>query len=144
MSDYILELAKFRRRFPEMADPLEFGDDIIGDFWDMAQCYISPGITLKDTCYETALYLMTAHLVWSGHLIAQGQATAGFLSGASISKVSVSITPPPSGSAWSFWLGTTPYGLALRALLNIRAVGGWHVGGLPERNGFKKIGGVFF
>ncbi len=90
------------------------------------------------------LLWMTAHLVWSDYLIRQGQTTAGMVTGATVSKVSVSITPPPSASAWQFWLSTSPYGLQLWAFLNIKSAGGAYVGGLPERTAFRKVGGVFW
>lgn len=134
----------FRDLFPALSDPDIFPDAMIQAQWMQAQCFISPGKTLHGGCYENALYLMTAHLTWSNHMISLGQTTAGVVTGATISKVSVSITPPPSRSAWQFWLSTTPYGLQLWALLNIKAAGGAFIGGLPERTAFRKVGGVFF
>lgn len=135
---------EFRIRFPAMKDENKFPPDQIQAQWKMAKCFISPGRTLKGDCLENALYLMTAHLVWSAWLISQGQTTANVVTGATISKVSVSMQPPPAKSAWQFWLSTTPYGLMLWAMLNIKAAGGAYIGGLPERTGFRKVGGVFY
>lgn len=141
--EYVIDIARFRAQFPALADPVTFPDALIQAQWMQAQCFISPGKTLRGHCYESALYLMTAHLTWSNHMISLGQTTAGVVTGATISKVSVSITPPPARSAWQFWLATTPYGLQLWALLNIKAAGGAYVGGLPERTAFRKVGGSF-
>jgi len=134
----------FRERFPAMKNPEVFTDMEIINQSEMAQCFVSPGKTLKGECYQTAIYLMTAHLLWSGYLISQGQTSANIVTGATISKVSVSMQPPPARSAWQFWLSSTPYGLQLWALLNIKAAGGAFIGGLPERTAFRKVGGVFF
>lgn len=139
-----IDIAKFRDLFTAMADEDFFPSETIKLNFEMAKCYLTEGRRLRGDCYETAIYLLTAHLVWSGHLITSGQSTVGIVTGASISKVSVSITPPPARSGWQFWLNTTPYGIQLWALLSIKAAGGWSVGGLPERNAFKKVNGVFF
>lgn len=139
-----LDIEAFRTRFPSMKDPVVFTHELITSQWYQAQCFISPGRTLKGKCLENALYLMTAHLVWSHWLIMQGQTTANVVTGATISKVSVSMQPPPAKSAWQFWLSTTPFGLQLWALLNIKAAGGAYVGGLPERTAFKKVAGVYY
>lgn len=139
-----LSLDEFRGRFPAMLDSVVFPDVQIRAQWKMASCFISQGRSLKGECLENALYLMTAHLLWSGWMISQGQTSANIVTGATISKVSVSMQPPPAKSAWQFWLASTPYGLQLWALLNIKAAGGAYVGGLPERTAFRKVGGVFF
>ncbi|CNH75861.1 Uncharacterised protein [Yersinia pseudotuberculosis] len=138
-----ISVVEFRERFPAMSDVIVFPDGLILHQSAMAQCFISVGPTLRGDCYQMAIYLMTAHLVWSDYLIRQGQTTAGIVTGATVSKVSVSITPPPSGSAWQFWLSTSPYGLQLWAFLNIKSAGGAYIGGLPERTAFRKVGGVF-
>lgn len=139
-----LDITSFRARFPAMKDELIFTDELIISQWYQAKDFISPGRILRGERYESALYLMTAHLVWSHWLIMQGQTTANVVTGATINKVSVSMQPPPAKSAWQFWLSSTPDGLKLWALLNIRAAGGVYVGGLPERTGFRKVGGVFY
>lgn len=141
--DYIIDVSRFRKLFPAMASETTYPSEVIEAQWFQAQCFISEGKTLRGSCFENVLYLMTAHLVWSNWLISQGQTTANVVTGATISKVSVSMQPPPAKSAWQFWLSTTPYGLQLWALLNIKAAGGAYIGGLPERTGFKKVGGVF-
>ncbi|HGO5420117.1 TPA: DUF4054 domain-containing protein [Klebsiella oxytoca] len=142
--DYIIDVSRFRKLFPAMTSETKYPPEVIEAQWFQAQCFISEGKTLRGACFENVLYLMTAHLVWSNWLISQGQTTANVVTGATISKVSVSMQPPPAKSAWQFWLSTTPYGLQLWALLNIKAAGGAYIGGLPERTGFRKVGGVFY
>ncbi|MNJ79317.1 hypothetical protein D3C77_772930 [compost metagenome] len=44
---------------------------------------------------------------------------------------------------WSYWLGMTPYGMQLMALLKVCTGGGLYVGGLPERAAFRSVGGIF-
>jgi hypothetical protein len=105
-----------------------------------AQCF------LADTgcnCSSQMLMLMVAHL-----LTLAAQARTGGVSGqvtsATIDKVSVSVAPPPGGDdAWAYWLGLTPYGLQLLALLKRCTAGGFYVGGLPERAAFRAVGGLF-
>ncbi|AYH32967.1 DUF4054 domain-containing protein [Pectobacterium parmentieri] len=143
-AEITLDIAQFRATFQPLADAVAFPDEQIQAQFLMAQCYISPGRTLRGECLKNALYLMTAHLMWSAKLIAEGQTTANVVTGATISKVSVTMQPPPAKSAWQFWLSTSPFGLQLWALLNIKAAGGAYVGGLPERSAFRKVGGVFF
>jgi hypothetical protein len=66
------------------------------------------------------------------------------VSGASVDKVSVTLTPPPVKSQWQWWMSLTPRGAQLLALLKSKAAGGLYVGGLPaERAAFRKAGGVF-
>jgi hypothetical protein len=50
---------------------------------------------------------------------------------------------PPAANAWQYWLNTSPYGMQLLALLQAKGVGGLYVGGLPERDAFRKVYGVF-
>ena len=134
----------FREQFPAFADPLIYPDVMLQMYWDMAICYISDEDYgwLKGACRLLALNLMTAHLIASANLIIAGQ-TSQLIAGATIDKISVSLTPPPLRNQWQWWLSTTPYGLQLWALLQANIVGGFYVGGLPELAGFRRVGGGF-
>ncbi|TQI79992.1 uncharacterized protein DUF4054 [Serratia fonticola] len=122
--EYVIDLQRFRDLFPAMSDVGMFTDATIQTQWEQAQYFISPDESLQEHRFENALYLMTAHLVWLHHAIAQGHTTAGIVTSATISKVSVSIALPPCHTARQFWLATTPYGLQLLALCNEDTVSG--------------------
>jgi hypothetical protein len=118
--------------------------------WNIATCYITTENygCLTDSCRAFAINAMTAHLFQLGsnsENTAPGGNSTGFVQSATVDKVSVTRqAPPENGSQFHFWLNQTPYGSQLLALLKAKSVGGGYVGGLPERTGFRKIGGVFF
>lgn len=87
-----------------------------------------------------ALYLMTAHLAAIAAGIAVGD-TPGQVQGATIDKVTVTMTPPPNPNQWQWWLGTTPYGAQLLALLQAVSAGGFYFGGRFENNAMRRGGG---
>lgn len=149
-----LDYEKFRIKFPQFADQVKFPDTTLQVFYDMACEFIesqdSPCRVLNGSKLELALEYMTAHLlciaadqqvsVSSGDGVEQG----GFVTGATIGDITVNKVAPPASDGWEYWLSSTPYGMALWALLQALAVGGFSFGGLPEREGFRKIGGVFW
>lgn len=140
-----LDPAKFRREYPTFADPAVFADDVISRHFAAACDHISPrpGKRLNGESRERALYLMTAHLMNLEQDMLAGN-PGGMVSGASVDKVSVSLTPPPVKSQFQHWLCLTSYGQQLLALLKSKTAVGLYVGGLPaERAGFRKAGGVF-
>lgn len=145
--------ANFRAQFPEFSDTAKYPEATIQIFWNIAIEFISdsdsPCSILRGNTRRAALNMLTAHLMVLSSQAAQGPAGAGQSQGgyetsATIGDVSVSRMQPPVKNGWQFWLSQTPYGQQLWALLSLKAVGGWSVGGLPERTGFRKIGGVFF
>lgn len=86
--------------------------------------------------------LMVAHLLTLSANAAAG-GTTGQVSSATVDKVSVSITPPPTRDGWAYWLSTTPYGLQLWALIQRLTAAGLYVGGSAERAAFRGAGGAF-
>ena len=149
----------FRLMFPEFADETKYPDAMIQVYWDIAHTFISPVDCpcqlLNGKALGYAGYLMTAHLMWlatqssspsggSGGSSSAGGTAGGIVTSASIGEVSVSMAQPPFKSGWDYWLNQSPYGQQLLALLRIVSVGGTFVGGLPERTGFRKVGGVFW
>lgn len=149
MTTITLDLAAFRARFPQFADSTAFPDAVIEAQFDLATCYVSADTygDMSEHCRTQALYLMTAHLLALGVIVAAGGSYTGqpgVVTGSSVGDVSVTLAAPPSGtSQWRWWLNTTPYGAQLIALLDAQAVGGFHVGGLPERAAFRKVAGIF-
>lgn len=143
-----INIPVFRTLYPQFVQPIPFPDVLIQSRFDMATGYVSPNQygCMTVAVRTQALYLMTAHLLALGVIIAAGNYTGrpGVLQGATIDKVSVTLAAPPFGtSAWRYWLNLTPYGAELLALLDVQSVGGFYVGGLPERSAFRKVGGVF-
>lgn len=153
MSIVVFDPAKFRTLFPEFGDVTKYPDVMLQMYFDMASEFISPAdcpcAMLAGSRREWSLYLLTAHLLTLA-LRAQAEAAAGqapsaggIETSASIGDISVGRMAPPATDGWQYWLAQTPYGQQIWALLEMVSVGGTFVGGLPERYGFRKIGGVF-
>ena len=139
------DASAFRAAFPAFADSVAFPSVMLERAHNEALCFISPrpGKRLRGDCHVLALDLMTAHLLALEMFVTTG-ATSGLVSGATVDKVSVTLTPPPIKSQYGWWLSLTPYGAKLLALLRSKASGGLYVGGTPtEREAFRKAGGVF-
>ena len=142
----------FRTQFPEFSDTTKYPSELLDAYFDMAQVFISvtdsPFNMLNGKSLALALNYMTAHLLTLG-LQASAAANVignqgGYETSSTIGDISVTKLAPPTKDAWGFWLVQTPYGQALQALLSVIGVGGTMVGGLPERTGFRKVGGVFW
>lgn len=136
----VFDIPAFRIAFPAFANDLIYPDALIQTQADIAACMLS-----DQGCECTTLLqqLMVAHLLMLNDRIMAGTGNTGQVASATIDKVSVSMTPPPGTDGFSYWLGTTPYGLQLMALLAKCAAGGLYVGGRPERAAFRSVGGAF-
>lgn len=147
MTTITLNLTAFRATFPQFADPVKFPDALITTQFGLATGYVSSETygDMPQDARTSALYLMTAHLLALGVIIAQGNYSGqpGIVASSRVGDVQVQMQPPPVRGQWRWWLSTTPYGLQLVALLDAQSVGGFFVGGLPERAAFRKVGGVF-
>jgi len=147
MSTITLDPAAFRALFPQFADPAKYPDAALSIQFGMATGYVSADTygDMSLAVRTNSLYLMTAHLLALGVIIAQNNYTGqvGIVQGAVVDHVQITLTPPPVKSEWQWWLNTTPYGAQLLGLLQAQAAGGFYVGGLPERSAFRKVGGIF-
>ena len=147
MSVITFDVAAFRAAFPAFASEAVYSDESLQTQFDAACSFISPNGSnwysgFTEQLRTRALYLMTAHLVQLSASMVAGQ-TPGQVQSSGIDKISVSMTPPPQRNQWQWWLGLTGYGQQLFALLQLKASGGFYVGGLPELRAFRKVGGVF-
>ncbi|ABL96846.1 hypothetical protein BcepF1.115 [Burkholderia phage BcepF1] len=152
MADPVYNDGLFRIMYPEFADQEKYPPEVIEIYYDTATLFITgsmfPCAALSGKQLVGALNMLTAHLM---SLSMQRSQTAlgatndqgGYTLSATIGEVSVSKMAPPAKDGWEFWLAQTPYGQALWALLKMLSVGGFAIGGLPERTGFRKVGGVF-
>lgn len=133
-----------RGQFPQFADAIAYPDVALQANYDMATGYVSPDAfgDMTQAVTTHAVNIMTAHLLALSALIASGRGV-GVVIGAQVDHVNITLAPPPVRSQWRYWLNSTPYGSQLVALLEAQAVGGFYVGGLPERAAFRKVGGVF-
>lgn len=144
-----LVIADFRAAFPQFASAVAFPDALVTLQYNMATGFVSDSTygCMTVLVRTSALYLMTAHLLSLGAIIADGgtyQGAAGIVTQSKVGDVSVSLAQPPYGtSAWRYWLSLTPYGAQLLALLDVQSAGGFYIGGLPERAAFRKVGGIF-
>ena len=145
MNTLTFDVTLFRQQFPEFSNTTTYPDIRLQMYWDQATCYISDCNygRLKDDCRQLAINLMTAHLTKISTLIANNQFSFT-PTGATIDKISISLTPPPTYNAWQWWLEGTEYGKQLLALLQARSVGGFQIGGFPETQSFRRVGGIFF
>jgi hypothetical protein len=143
----------FRAQFPEFADVTKYPAAQIGGYWSMASMFISatesPYVGLSGGQLVAALNMLTAHLLTLGLAATTGSGglagkTGGMTVSASVGEVSIAKLAPPVENGWQWWLASTPYGQMLWAMLSLLSAGGFSVGGLPEREGFRKVYGVFF
>jgi hypothetical protein len=150
-----MDIPTFRAQFPAFADSSAYTDQLITIWYGFAQQYLSEGWALNGARYDLAVQLMTAHLIILAYPTPPGltgaaagtggaQIAGGPITGATEGGVSVTIAPPPVKTAWQQWLAGTQYGLQLWALLRIAAAGGLYVGGLNERQAFRRAGGAQF
>jgi hypothetical protein len=144
MTVLIFDVALFRTRFPQFADETAFPDVTLDGYWTVATYYISAENYgyLNGDARAQALMLLVAHLTALSIIIASGN-TPGMVTGATIDKVSVTLTPPPIKSQLQWWLNLTPYGMQLWALLEMLAVGGFYIGGSQNYAAFRKPNGRF-
>ncbi len=142
----LFDAAAFRVAYPEFANIQCFSDAQLNGWWTIATQFISvngfAGQGLDATNQALAAGLMTAHIGKIFDLQQKGE-DAALLKSATIGKASVTVEPPPAQSAFQWWLSLTGYGQTLFALLSAQAVGGMYFGGLPERLGYRRVGGGF-
>lgn len=140
----VFDIAAFRVEFPAFNNAAAYPNATLQAYWNNATNYISSTNYGWLNCAprQQALNLLTAHLAALSALIAAGQ-TPGFVKDATVDKVSVSIVPPETQNQWQWWLNTTPYGQQLLALLTVKSVGGFFVGGSPVRAAFRNFRGRF-
>lgn len=152
MNVITLDPAKFRSMFPAFGCGNPYTNDYIQMRWDIATCFLSDHDygCLRGKCRENALLYVTAHVIQlenaaNGCSSNDKEAQAGVISSATIDKISVTVQIPPGSdkSKFSWWLSQTPFGQSALALLAAKATGGFYIGGLPERTGFRRIGGGF-
>lgn len=130
---------QFIAYFPVYSNPTTYPPATLQQWWDIAIFYISNNTycgSLRGDARQYAIYLMMAHLIYLAGLAAQGQSPY-ILANATIDKVSVGLKPPPEKNQWQWWLNTSPYGMQLLALLQVKSVGGFYIGGSPVLAGFR-------
>lgn len=137
------DTATFRASFPAFANTSIYTDQQIEVWHQMAACSLHTTPCHGDQCYDMALMLMVAHIGTLLGSAARGQNMTGVVSASTIDKVSVSFSVPPYVSGWNYWLGLTPYGQQLLAMLSTCAIGGFYAIGRPESSAFRKVGGWF-
>ncbi len=123
-----------RQQLPYFADTTKYPNAVLAVDLDNAQNYISPLDLgpLKGNSRVYAVYLMAGHLQLLRDRLSKGQTGTGIKTGASVDKVSVTLTPPPFKDQYDYWLNLTPFGAELLFLLNSVTGAGWYVGGSDE------------
>jgi len=141
MAILTFDVVLFRAAYPAFSDSTTYPDSLLQMYWDTGTCYISDENYgwLQDACRQLALNLMTAHLTYLSTLINVGK-SGTIKQSATIDKVTVTYVPPPiNDSEFDWWLNTSPYGQQLLSLLQVQSVGGFYVGGSPERAAFNGL-----
>lgn len=139
---HTLDVEMFKKQFIEFKDVPE---EVIQIYWDMAEQYIYAWDNCLLCCekLQLALSLMTAHLLRLNYGDGDGQSTAGTVTSATEGSVSVGFHPPQTDTVWEWFLCQTPYGQQLLMLLKMARIGGFFVGGRPEAQAFRKVGGTW-
>jgi hypothetical protein len=144
MTTLVFNATDFRTQFPAFADVTAFPTATLQMYWNNAICYMDDNGGygfLQGACRQYALYCLTAHLTALSVMVLNGQ-VPGYVTQATIDKISASLQEPPKRNQWQWWLNTSPYGQQLLAQLTVKSVGGWLVGGVGELGGFQRIGGI--
>ena len=138
----VFDITYFRAAFPEFANAETFPDATLNMWWDWATHYISNHNWgyLRNASRQHALNLMTAHL-GQIHVIGVHLEVPGIVTEGKVGEVDVKLEPPPLPNQWQWWLGTTGYGMALLALLQVKSVGGNYYGGGRNCGGGTFYGG---
>ena len=143
----MIDVEEFRQKLPAFANPVLYPTDSILLMADMVDCYIDVGNRWFRCvkCQELMTELLTAHLlVLNGTPAAPANGATGIISNATVGSVSVGfVSASASKGAFMSWLGKTPYGEQLAALLARLAIGLGYIGGSAERRAFRKVGGRF-
>lgn len=138
-----LDITAFRVNFPLYADETKYPDILLNAQYEIGKCYIADNnCTMAEPCREYALQAMLAHLLYIRDQVNAGN-KVGVITSASEGEVSVSLATPVVDDEWHYWFNSSPYGTELIALLDVQSVGGFYVGGSPERKAFRKVGGMF-
>lgn len=138
----------FRATYKQFGNAACFTDSILEGYWATATNYVTPveGAIFNFSVPEQtqAVNLMTAHIAAIFDAL-QNNKPLGVVTDAAIDKVRITVKPPPFSqfSQFSYWLSLTPYGVMLMAMFNTASAGGFYFGGLPERDGFRRVGGGF-
>jgi len=142
--------AAFIAQFPNFANETAFPVATLQLTWDVATCFVSPvqyGWLLPPARLQV-LNLYTAHLTQLALQMNNangmpGDSQPGLIQNSTIGRVSVGLTPPPLPDQFQWYLNQTGYGQLILALLKVYAVGGWMVGGQPERSAIRQVYGIF-
>ncbi len=136
------DAASFRAQIPAYSNPIDYPDAYIESFWDAAVYYVSPVGNygaLQGEARRYALNLMTAHLIYLSQLMSGSSPKIPYiLQSSAIDKVQITTVLVPVKNEWSWWLGTSGYGLQLLALLRVKSVGGSYIGGSPQVSAFRR------
>lgn len=120
----------FRNQFPAFENTTLFPPAQLEAWWTMGTAYINIDNqypwNFKTKQLQLAIDLMCAHLAASFTLINNGVPSV-IVTGTTEGTVQVSMEPPPTTTAFGWWLATTPYGSQLRALLRVVANVGFYV-----------------
>lgn len=142
-----MDIELFRKRFPYFANSARWPNETIQVASETAGCFIdiSGSWYRCADCRELMLELMTAHILFlGGSATTPGQTNVGVVTSAAVGSVSVGLTVnTATKGAYTAWLGKSPWGEMLLAMLGRLAIGPMLYGGSPERRAFRKYGGRF-
>lgn len=144
MSQVTVTTSTLRLMYPYFSNTTTYPDVVLQLQLDASQDYISPYVCdyMSLSARTRATYLMACHLQFITDKINNGEST-DLITATTIDKITVTATPPIFKNQFQYWLGLTPYGKELLALLQMKSAGGMYYGGSPERSAFRKLDGKF-
>ena len=144
MSRVELTVKYLRDTFPEVADSETYTDAYLGRFIILAEQFISSqNFRFKPSVRELAQGYMAMHLLTlsatdaSGALKSDTGNAGRVVNSASIHDVSVQMQAVIASDAYEQWLQSTPYGMALLALLTANNPVGVYFVGNPRAFGVR-------
>ena len=137
------DIAVFRANFKEYADATLYPDVTLQTYFEIATNYIeNSSFNYLSPVLPHALNLMTAHQLRINDALMSGD-NGLLVTSSHIGDVDITLTPPETKNSFEYWLSTTPYGIQLNALLKMYSIGGFYIGGSPERANFRNFNGGF-
>jgi hypothetical protein len=144
LGQIIFDDKTWRTLVPAFKDPVAYPTVILEMYFNNAACFIETcdvgllSCSFSGSSRLLGLYLMASHLLATTQMVCDNDgAPLGIVIEGQVDKVRVTLKPPPATDMFQYWLSTTPYGQQLLALLKVQSVGGFYIGGSPQRSAFR-------
>src|SRR5690348_18385636 len=108
MTNIVFDYPTFQLQIPQYSNPEIYPEQMISNFWTIGSNYMQTevGFVLNAAGRTLGLNLFAAHLIYLQGLIQAGQ-VPGMVTGATVDKVNVTLTPPPLPNQFQWWMNLT-------------------------------------